>query len=84
LLGGEVDAVTFASSSTVRNLHAVLGDEGFAAALRRTVVACIGPVTAATAREMGLSPQVVAGTHTIDGLVEALERYFEPAPGEGR
>jgi uroporphyrinogen-III synthase len=36
------------------------------------VVACIGPVTAATAAEHGVPVTVVAAQHTVDGLVEAL------------
>ena len=36
------------------------------------VVACIGPITAETARAAGLTVDVVAAEHTIDGLVEAL------------
>ena len=36
------------------------------------VVACIGPVTAATAREHGLTVDVEADVHTVDGLVDAL------------
>ena len=35
-------------------------------------VACIGPVTAATAAEHGVPVTVVATEHTVDGLVEAL------------
>jgi uroporphyrinogen-III synthase len=41
-------------------------------------VACIGPVTADTARSLGLHVDVVASTHTIDGLVDAL---VEAHPG---
>ena len=41
-----------------------------------TTIACIGPVTAQTARELGLEPDLVAEEHTIEGLVQAiLERY---------
>ena len=36
------------------------------------IVACIGPVTSATAREQGLTVDVEASVHTIDGLVDAL------------
>ncbi|MSX88893.1 MAG: hypothetical protein F2754_16040, partial [Actinobacteria bacterium] len=40
------------------------------------VVACIGPVTAAAARERGVDVTVEADPHTIDGLVDALAAYF--------
>ncbi|MDQ1506838.1 MAG: uroporphyrinogen methyltransferase / synthase [Actinomycetota bacterium] len=62
-------AVTFTSSSTVTNYLAVAGDLPVP-----PVVACIGPITADTARAAGLSVDVVAAEHTIDGLVTALVR----------
>ena len=61
------DAVTFTSSSTVRHFVA----SGAAPAGAKVV--CIGPVTAATARELGLAVAAVAAEHTEDGLIEALE-----------
>ena len=61
------DAVTFTSSSTVTRFLELAGPE----ALPPTV-ACIGPVTAETARRHGLTVDVVAPVHTIDGLVAAL------------
>jgi uroporphyrinogen III methyltransferase/synthase len=70
-----VDIVTFTSSSTVRNLV-----EGLGAGrdlLAGCLVACIGPVTARTARELGLEVDLVAPVHTIDGLVRALVERFE-------
>jgi uroporphyrinogen-III synthase len=39
-------------------------------------VACIGPTTAETARSYGLEPTLSAEEYTIDGLTEALVRYF--------
>lgn len=78
LASGEVDAVTFTSASTVRNFCAILGDV-VAAMPARTVTACIGPITAATARECGLEPRVVAREYTIEGLVTALAEYFRIA-----
>jgi uroporphyrinogen III methyltransferase / synthase len=71
LLAGRVDAVTFTSSSTVRNFVELLRGEA-PRALGRAVVACIGPVTAATVREYGLRVDVVAETYTIPGLVASL------------
>lgn len=69
----QADAITFTSSSTVRHfVQAVGGPE----ALKGLVVACIGPITAATCREVGLTPHVVAEEYTLDGLVRALVEYF--------
>ncbi len=79
LLTGRVDAVTFTSSSTVRNFMELLRDQA-PRALGRAVVACIGPVTAATVREYGLRVDVVAETYTIPGLVASL-RFALGAPG---
>ncbi|TAM86119.1 uroporphyrinogen-III C-methyltransferase [bacterium] len=65
------DVLTFASSSTVRAFVDAL-DNDLSAVAGKTV-ACIGPVTAQTARELGLHVDVVAGVYTAEGLVEALE-----------
>ena len=64
------DIVTFTSSSTVRHFVDLVGLEAVP-----SVVACIGPITAQTARELGLSVAIEAQTHTIEGLVEALETW---------
>jgi len=74
LRDGKIDVVTFASSSSVRSLARLLGDDF--AHLKRAVVACIGPVTAATARELGLEVQVEPAVHTIPALVEALKAHY--------
>ena len=74
LSGGSVDVVTFTSSSTVENLMGIL--EGDASKLNCAVVACIGPITAASADAAGLKVDVVASEHTIPGLVEAIKGAF--------
>jgi uroporphyrinogen III methyltransferase / synthase len=62
------DLITFTSSSTVRFFFAAAGD-----ALRAdTRVVSIGPVTSETLREHGRPPDLEAGRHDIDGLIEAL------------
>jgi uroporphyrinogen III methyltransferase / synthase len=61
------DAITFTSSSTVTNYLAVAGRSSVP-----PFVACIGPITAATARAAGIEVDVVAGEHSIEGLVTAL------------
>ena len=70
---GEVDALTFTSSSTVTNLCDLLGD----VPSPQPLVASIGPVTSKTAMERGLRVDVEASEHTIDGLVEALLRALD-------
>lgn len=62
---------TFTSASTVASF---LENVPNALELARDrTVACIGPITAARARESGLHVDVVAAEYTVDGLVEALE-----------
>ena len=58
----------------MKNLFDML--EGDRKALEDSRIACIGPTTAATARELGLSVDLVADVHTVDGLVDALVSYF--------
>lgn len=70
---GEIDVVTFTSSSTVKNLATLLG--GDLSVLAGATVVCIGPIVAETARELGLPPHVVAEEHTIEGMVAALRAY---------
>ena len=67
---GGFQAVCFTSSSTVRNLVGIAGKPH-----ARTVVACIGPQTAATAREFGLRVDVQPESSTVQGLVDALAEY---------
>jgi len=69
---GEIDLVTFTSSSTVRNFVEMVGSLFLNSLQRKFAVACIGPVTAGTARELGLKVDVVAEEYTIKGLVEAI------------
>ena len=61
------DIITFTSSSTVDRFVEAVG-----ASAVPPVVACIGPVTAATARGHGLTVDVEAEVHTVEGLVDAL------------
>ena len=76
LLGrGKIDIATFTSSSTVQNLIDLL--DGDSSPLKNVLIACIGPVTARKARELGLKVDVVARRNTVAGLVEALKNYVD-------
>ncbi|MGQ9750949.1 uroporphyrinogen-III C-methyltransferase [Desulfosoma sp.] len=72
LARGEVHVVTFTASSTVTFFLQAIGEHRAAELLKQTVVACIGPITADTARSFGIEPRVVAEEYTIPGLVRAL------------
>ncbi len=71
-----VDAITFTSSSTARNFFAMLDDD-VRAQLSRIEIFCIGPVTADTARELGLRVSASADEHTLDGLVKTMIEFYK-------
>jgi uroporphyrinogen III methyltransferase/synthase len=70
---GDVDAVTFTSSSTVANFDDLVGPLPEPAPL----IVSIGPVTSQTARDLGLRVDVEASEHTIDGVIEGLVDALE-------
>ena len=74
VLAGGIDVATFTSSSTVANLVSLL--DGDVVRISGATIACIGPITAATAREKGLKVDIIAKEHTMAGLIEALESYI--------
>lgn len=82
VLSRGIDVATFTSSSTARNLRALL--DGNLDQLGEARIACIGPITAAAVRETGLEVHIVAREHTIAGLVDALKAYYtEEARSDG-
>jgi len=74
---GEVNLITFTSSSTVRNFRQQVGEDFFSSLTKPPAVACIGPVTADTAVELGLPVDIMATKYTIDGLIEAILDYVK-------
>ncbi len=71
-----VDVVTLASASAVRSLVGALGADAAPDKLRGRLLACIGPVTETEARRAGLHVELTPERSTVDGLVEALCRYY--------
>ena len=69
LADGEIDIVTFTSSSTVKNLCAILGS---AEPLRHARCVAIGPITAKTCEALGVKLAAVAEEYTIEGLIETI------------
>jgi uroporphyrinogen III methyltransferase/synthase len=85
IAAGEIDALTFTSSSTVRHFVELIGRDVVATlgGAARPIVACIGPVTAETAREAGLTVDVCPADYTVPALAAALVDHFCNAPGDG-
>ncbi len=79
LLAGKLNILTFTASSTVHNFVDAINlseDVELQLAVTNIPLAAIGPVTASTLRDYGLSPSIVATTHTIPGLVEAIKEFY--------
>jgi len=72
LQSGEVDLITFTSSSTVTNFKALLPADGWQALLADVRLASIGPVTTETAQSLGFQVDITAETYTIPGLCAAI------------
>lgn len=80
LAAGDVDVITFTSSSTVRNFVDIMGKDF---ALPPSVrVACIGPVTAGTAAKAGFKIDILQHEYTMQGLVRALVEHFQQPKGK--
>jgi len=75
LTAGELDCLTFASSSSVKAFVECVGTSGAGELTTGVAIACIGPVTADTAKECGMHVDVIAEEHSIPGLVRALVEY---------
>ncbi len=67
-----VDVVTFTSSSTVVNFVRAFPEDKLPAVLGDAMVACMGPVTADTARKLGLNVEIIAREYTTRGLAAAI------------
>jgi uroporphyrinogen-III synthase len=73
---GPVDAITFTSSSTVKNFLSLTTATDVPGKLAKVKFASIGPVTSDTLREFGLPVHVEADEYTMEGLAQAIVRLF--------
>lgn len=76
LEAGQIDMVTFTSSSTVRNFNALLKERNSGDLMKGITVACIGPITADTAQALGFKVHIIAQDFTISGLTKAISNYY--------
>ncbi|HEV8225671.1 MAG TPA: uroporphyrinogen-III synthase [Methylomirabilota bacterium] len=76
LAAGRVDVITFTSSSTVRHFAGLFPSVDLPRLLAGVVIACIGPVTRATADELGLEARIVPREYTIPALAHAICQHY--------
>ena len=76
LAKGKIDAITFTSSSTVNHFAELLRKEDLQKLLSGVVIACIGPITARTAKGWGMRVQIQPKEYTIPALTQAISDHF--------
>ena len=83
-LNGEIEAITFTSSSTVSNFESIMkraldeseSDKTFSEIMAGVDIFSIGPITSRTARDVGLKLTAEAREYTIHGLVEVISETY--------
>ena len=76
LVNREIDAVTFTSSSCVKNFLEMIGLDEYKILLTGVKIACISPVTSDTVRKYGLSVDIIPDRYTVADLAGAIGRYY--------
>lgn len=80
LADGNIDVITFTSSSTVDHFADRLKNGDLKKLLKGVAIACIGPVTARTAKGWRMKVQIQPKQYTVPGLTQAIVEYFAPDP----
>lgn len=71
--GDEVpDYITLTSSEAARATYDALQQADKSHWFGKSAIVCIGPITAATVRDLGYEPAAVASEYTIPGLIDAI------------
>jgi uroporphyrinogen III methyltransferase/synthase len=76
LAQGDIDLITFTSSSTVTNFKQLIPEDRFESLLKDVTIASIGPITTETAEKNSFTVHVEAKSYTIPGLCEAIVKYY--------
>ncbi len=71
---GEIDVMTFTSSSTVKNFFSMIGKDE--KRISKSTIACIGPVTAETITRFGIEPEIISDKYTVQALTKEIASYF--------
>jgi len=75
---GNIQFITFTSSSTVENFFQLFKPSDLAPYVPDKIkLACIGPITADTLENFGFSADIVPEEYTIPGLVDAIREFSQ-------
>ncbi len=83
MLAGSADCIAFTSSSTVKNLALLFDTHDLSKILSGVAIACIGEITAETAKEHALKIDIQPAQATITDLAKSIAAYYaerKPAP----
>ncbi len=80
------ELIVFTSSSAVKNLIDILGQQDGKRMLLESTVAVLGPITGKTAESYGKRAEIVPGESTVAALLKAIGEYYSsrPLPGVSR
>ncbi len=76
LKNGNLDLITFTSSSTVKNFVDIVGNDHLSL-LKDVPIASIGPITKKTADQYGLKTELMPEEYTIPGLIEEIKKKYK-------
>jgi uroporphyrinogen III methyltransferase / synthase len=76
MLAGSADCIAFTSSSTVKNLALLFDTHDLSKILAGMTIAVIGDVTAETAVEYGLKPDIKPDQSTVKDLAKAIADHY--------
>jgi len=77
---GAIDIITFTSSSTVKNFVEMFDRDELPSLIKGITIASIGPITAETAKKLGVETDIMPKSYTIPALAEAIADYFLEMP----
>jgi uroporphyrinogen-III synthase len=78
----QIDGIAFTSSSTVNHFVDLLKRDNLKSHFRGIAIACIGPVTARTAKAWGMNVAIQPKEYTVPALAQAIAQYFEKRAAE--
>ncbi len=77
IISGEIDMVTFTSSSTVTNFVGMFDSGPTDVLLSKVTIAVIGPSTAEAVKQYGLAVDVMPSEASIEALAQEIVRFYD-------